>query len=156
MTTTCMSTDRLQIVPTTLRAARAFVEAHHRHHRPPQGGLFAVATAVGEEPVGVAIVGMPVARHLGDGWTVEVTRVAVLEGYPNACSMLYAACWRAARAMGYRKLITYTLKTESGTSVRAAGWNVVAEVRGQTWHRGLRPRIDKHPLGDKLRWEIAI
>ena len=105
--------------------------------------------------MGVAIVGRPVARALADEWTAEVTRVAVLDGVKNGCSMLYGACWRAARALGYRKLVTYTLATEPGTSLRAAGWREVASVRGRSWHCRSRPRVDKHPTQDKLRWEVT-
>ena len=149
-----MSQPRLAIIPCTIGDAKAYVQEHHRHHRAPVSGLFAVA--VGREGAqqlcGVAIVGRPVARSLQDGWTAEVTRVAT-DGTPNACSALYGACWRAARALGWRTLITYTLKSEPGTSLRAAGWRVVGEVRGGSWSRRSRPRVDKHPLQHKLRWE---
>ena len=146
---------RLVVVPVTLKEALAWVDRVHRHHKAPAGGLFAIAVAASDEIVGVAIVGRPVSRALDDGWTVEVTRVAVLEDHPNACSMLYAATWRAARAMGYRKAITYTLESESGTSVRAASWKCVAEVTAQSWDRPSRPRVDLYPLQAKLRWEVT-
>lgn len=142
----------LQVVPCTLASAKEFVRQHHRHHRPPVGGLFAVAVAVGADVVGVAIVGRPVARGLQDEWTAEVTRVAT-DGTRNACSKLYGACWRAARALGWRRLVTYTLDSESGASLRGAGWSVVGEVRGRSWSCQSRPRVDKHPLQGKLRWE---
>ena len=145
---------RLVVVPCTLRGARAFVEQHHRHHRPPQGGLFAVAVAVGEDVVGVAIVGNPVARLSADGWTAEVTRLCVIEGHPNACSMLYGACWRAARALGWRRCITYTLPAEGGASLRGAGWRLIGEAGGGKWSRAGRPRIDDHPTQTKFRWEV--
>jgi L-amino acid N-acyltransferase YncA len=145
----------LMLVPTTLRAARAFVERNHRHHRPPQGGLFAVAVAHGDQVVGVAIVGRPVARRLADGWTAEVTRVAT-DGTKNACSMLYGAAWRACRALGYRRLVTYTLPSESGSSLRGAGWACVGEAGGGSWSRGNRPRVDMHPTQVKLRWEAEL
>lgn len=136
----------------SLSDAVEFCAQHHRHHKPPVGGLFAVGVAVGELVHGIAIVGRPVARGNQDGWTAEVTRVAT-DGAPNACSMLYAACWRAARALGYRQLITYTLASESGASLRAAGWRTVGEVKGRSWSCPVRPRVDRHPLQDKLRWE---
>lgn len=145
----------LALVPMTLTDARAFVGRVHRHHRAPQGGLYAVGVARGLDVVGVAIVGRPVARGLADGWTAEVTRVAVRDGVPNACSMLYGACWRAARALGYRRLVTYTLQSEPGTSLRAAGWRTVGETRGRTWSCPSRPRVDKHPTESKFRWEPA-
>jgi len=144
---------RLEITPVTLGESYALVNRIHRHHKAPQGGLFAIAVSCEGEVVGVAIVGRPISRRLDDSWTVEVTRVAVEVGNPNACSMLYGACWRAARAMGYRKVITYTLSTERGTSVRAAGWKCVGSTPGRSWDVPSRPRIDKHPLQQRFRWE---
>lgn len=143
----------LRVVPVTLREARAYVTANHRHHRAPQGGLFALAVA--DDAVrGVAIVGRPVARALADDYTAEVTRLCT-DGARNACSMLYAAAWRAARALGYLRLVTYTLDTEGGASLRAAGWRLVGAVGGGSWDRPSRPRVDTHPLQGKLRWEAA-
>lgn len=146
----------LQIVPCTVRDACSFVGQVHRHHRAPNGGLWAVAVAEGDDVVGVAIVAQPVARMLMDGWTLEVIRVAVKEGHPNGCSMLYAACRRAALALGWRKCVTYTLPEEGGASLRSAGWRVVAErTGGGTWSRQKRPRVDRHPMQQKIRWEAA-
>jgi hypothetical protein len=145
----------LAIRPVSFREACAFVRAHHRHHRPPPGGKFWVGVAVGEELVGVAMVGRPVARHLDDGWTLEVTRCCT-DGTPNTCSMLYAAAWRAARALGYRRLITYTLATEPGTSLKAAGWQVSGQTHGGRWNCVSRPRADAHPIGPKRRWEVRV
>lgn len=144
----------LALCPVTIADARAFVARVHRHHRPPAGGLFAVAVARGESIAGVAIVGRPVARHRNDGWTCEVTRCCT-DGTPNACSMLYGAAWRAARALGWRRLITYTLSSEPGTSLRAAGWRVIGETEGRSWNRPSRPRLDAHPLDVKTIWEMA-
>ena len=147
-----MSQSHLAITPITLREARILVDLIHRHNKAPQGGLFAIAVSYEEEVIGVAIVGRPVSRQLADSWTVEVTRVAVKEGHPNACSMLYGACWRAARAMGYRKAVTYTLSSEKGTSVKAAGWQILAQTRARSWDTPTRPRVDTQPLQTKLRW----
>lgn len=144
----------LSIVPMTLKEAAAFVAAQHRHHKAPQGGLFAVAVSDGNAIRGVAIIGRPVARMLADDWTAEVTRLCT-DGVPNACSMLYAAAWRAARALGYRKLITYILNTEPGTSLKASGWTCVGEAGGGSWNCKSRPRVDKHPTQGKLRWEVS-
>lgn len=145
---------KLEPQPVTLREARAYVEANHRHHGAPQGGIFAIACSDGEAIHGVVIVGRPVARMLNDGWTAEVTRLCT-DGAKNACSMLYAAAWRAARAMGYRRLITYTLESEPGTSLHAAGWRCVGIAGGGTWSRRGRPRVDAAPLTPKRRWEIG-
>ena len=84
----------------------------------------------------------------------EVTRLCS-DGTRNVCSLLYAAAWRAARAMGYRKLITYTLATEPGTSLRAAGWRQVASVTPRSWNTPTRPRVDLYPLQAKFRWEVS-
>lgn len=102
--------------------------------------------------VGVAIVGRPVARHADNGYTAEVTRVATTGAF-SACSLLYGACWRAARALGYTKLITYTLAEEDGGSLRGAGWRIVGESKGGSWSCASRPRVDKHPLQAKIKWE---
>lgn len=144
----------LEVVPCTIQDANAFVRQHHRHHGPVVSGLFAVAAAREGAVVAVAIVGRPVARMAQDGWTAEVTRLAS-DGTPNVCSMLYAACWRAARALGWRKLITYTLASEPGTSLRAAGWTCLGEAGGDSWHRASRPRVNHAPTQTKIRWEVT-
>jgi hypothetical protein len=141
------------VTPITLREAREFVARVHRTHKPPQGGKFAVAVSEDDTVVGVAIVGRPVSRHLDDGWTCEVTRVAT-DGTRNACSMLYRAAWRAARGMGYTRLITYTLKEEGGASLRAAGLTLLGTAGGGSWSVKSRPRVDQHPLQQKLLWEL--
>ena len=143
--------SRLEIVPCTLREARAFVERTHRHHPPPQGGRFAVGVAQDGRVVGVAIVGNPTARLSCDGWRAEVTRVAT-DGTRNACSMLYGACWRAARALGFREIITFTLPQESGASLRGAGFKSLGTAGGGAWSREGRPRVDLHPLQVKMKW----
>lgn len=143
----------LSIVPTTLAEANAFVAEHHRHHGRVVGHLFSIAVAEAEKVCGVAIIGRPVARHLDDTFTVEVTRVAT-DGTRNAASKLYGAAQRAAFALGYRKVITYTLATEPGASLRAVGWKMVGEVKGRSWSCKSRPRVDKHPLQNKFRWEM--
>jgi hypothetical protein len=145
--------EALSIVPITLAEANGFVFQHHRHHRPVPGAKFCVAVAAdGIGIVGVAIVGRPVARMIDDGWTLEVNRTCT-DGTKNANSMLYGACRRAAWALGYRKLITYTLPTESGVSLTAAGWKCIGEAGGGKWSRESRPRVDTHPTQEKLKWE---
>jgi hypothetical protein len=146
--------DNLQICPMTIKGAKAFIAQHHRHHKPPQGGLFAVGISKGDRVVGVCVVGRPVARMLQDGWTAEVTRLAT-DGSKNACSMLYQSAWRAARAIGYRKLITYILNSEPGTSLKASGWKCIGECGGGKWSRTNRPRVDDHPTQTKIKWERA-
>jgi hypothetical protein len=149
-----MADQALTLCPVTLREASAFVAAHHRHHAPPQGALFAVGAMADDKVVAVVIVGRPVARMAADGYTAEVTRLCS-DGTKNACSLLYAAAWRATKAMGYRRLITYTLPEEGGASLRAAGWRLVGEAGGGSWSRKNRPRVDTHPTQVKLKWEAA-
>lgn len=145
----------LYIVPITLKEANEFVRLHHRHHYPLPGHKFSIAVADSDKDaiVGVAIVGLPCARFLMDGWTLEVRRTCT-DGTKNANSMLYGACWRAAKAMGYRKLVTYTLPEEGGVSLRAAGWVCVGAAGGGKWSCPSRPRVDRHPTQEKLRWEV--
>ena len=146
----------LTIVPITFRQACAFIAAYHRHHRPPRGMKFALGVVDDSgELVGVATVGRPVARHLDDGWTVEVTRTCT-RGARNANSMLYGSAWRVALAMGYYRLITYTQRGETGASLRAAGLRAVAALSGRPgWHTPSRPRaasgVEHIP---RTRWEI--
>lgn len=142
----------LELVPVTFREAAEYVRRHHRHHRAPRGARAVVGATNGDGIVGVAFVGRPVSRHLDNGWTAEVTRLCT-DGYPNAASFLYGAAARLARALGYRRCVTYTLASEDGTSLRAAGWKVLYEVEGRSWDRPGRPRVDSHPTVDKLAWE---
>jgi hypothetical protein len=144
------------VVPITLREANAFIEQWHRHHGPARGCKFAIGAAMSAdgEIVGVAIVGRPVSRIFDDAWTVEVNRTCT-DGTKNVNSFLYAAAWRIAQAMGYRRLVTYTLGSESGTSLKAAGWKLVGQAGGGSWSRKIRPRVDTHPLQRKLLWEKA-
>lgn len=114
---------------------------------------FSIAVCDDEERIrGVAIVGRPVSRMRDDGLTLEVTRVAT-DGCLNACSALYGAAWRAARAQGYTRIGTYSLASEPGTSLRAAGWRIVRRVEGGSWNRESRRRSDNHPICDKFLWE---
>jgi hypothetical protein len=146
----------VEIVPIGLRAANAFVERHHRHSQRSQGHKFSVAIEHRGEVIGVAIAGRPRAGQLqqGDPRMLEVYRVCVpSQGAPrNACSMLYGACCRAGRAMGYLRCITYTKDGEDGASLKASGFRCVAEVRPETWDRRGRPRADKHEIVKRFRW----
>ena len=151
----------LKTYPITLTDARMFVANHHRHHRPPPGGLFAIAAARESELVGVIIVGRPVSRHMDDNLTAEVTRCAT-DGTKNACSILYGAAWRSARELGYRRMITYTLPSEGGASLRACGWKSEPQPPGgRKWSaragassRGRGSRANDHPCVDKTRWVV--
>lgn len=145
---------RLQLTPITLREANAFVARHHRHHKPTRGCIVTLAVSDDSGVRGVAIVGRPVARRLQDSWTAEVNRVCT-DGARNACSMLYGAAWRAVKALGYKRLVTYTLPEEGGASLRAAGWRCIGEAGGGNWNKKSRPRVDSDHQQLKLRWEAA-
>ncbi len=145
----------IELRPISLRHARAFVAMVHRHHDKPQGGKFALAAWHHGELVGVSIVGRPVSRMLDNGLTAEVIRVAT-DGTRNACSFLYGASKRAAQAMGYRKIVTYTLPEESGASLRAVGWDRAGVAGGGSWTRRSRPRVDSAPTQEKIRWETSL
>lgn len=145
----------MKIVPLSFREACDFVTRLHRHHKAPQGHKFSIGLKVDDRLVGVAIVGRPVARKLDNGLTAEVTRLCT-DGTPNAPSRLYGACRRIAQAMGYEKVITYTLTSEPGSSLRASGWNPTNTSPGRSWSVPSRPREDTHPLVPKQKWEVAL
>lgn len=158
---------KLQLAPIDFKEAAEFVRRHHRHHTPSIGHKFSLAAMRGDEIEGVAVVGRPVSRERDDGLTLEVTRLCAHEDLPKVvskdgaehappvCSFLYGAAARATFALGYQRLGTYTLKSEPGTSLIAAGYKLVAEVKGRSWSCVSRPRVDKHPTEDKLLWERA-
>jgi hypothetical protein len=145
---------RLELRPITLLKARHFIDQHHRHRRAPAAWKFGIALHAEGELAGVIVIGRPIARRLDDGMTAEVIRCCVREDVPNGCSRLYGAGRRAVFAMGYSRLITYTLASEPGGSLRAAGFTAAAETRGETWDRPSRHR-DAGDCLPKIRWEIA-
>lgn len=148
----------VEVAPIQLKEANDFLRHHHRHSRPVRGWKFGMALQDHLSLVGVAVVGRPVARKLDDGQTLEVTRLCVLGGeVHNLASRLLGACGRAAKEMGYSRLITYTHADESGASLRAAGYEAVATTRGGSWSRAKRAREDyEQEQGLKTRWEKWI
>lgn len=151
----------LEIRPITLREANAYVAKYHRHNLPTNGHKFSVACYDGERLCGVAIAGQPIARKLDDGRTIEIRRVCT-DGTRNACSILYGACARCAKEMGYKRVITYTLKSEPGTSLKASGFKSEGEAGGVSWDMPSRPReitqitlfgeVRKYQSEKKIRW----
>jgi hypothetical protein len=151
---------RLEIVPFTLREANEFVEAFHRHNgrTARNGGKFAIGLRHGTDLVGVAIVGNPLSAKYMDGFTAEVLRTCTRPEAPlGAVSKLYAVCWRAWQALGGRKLITYTLQTESGSSLKGAGWRIVGQSKpiGDNWNKQDWRQWQPIYGQKKFRWEIA-
>lgn len=150
---------KCELRPITLRAAQGFVNENHRHNEAPQGHKFSIGLWIDDKLTGVVIVGRPIAKANDDGLTAELTRCCVLDGQMNANSLLYAAAWRAAKAMGYKRMITYTLPIESGSNLKAAGFIPVAHTRTSPkgWNTPRRQREvpDKYTKGEKIRWEIS-
>jgi len=144
----------LELIPITLKEANFFVDKLHRHHKPVTGHKFSIGITDGASVRGVIITGRPVSRVLDTGLTLEVNRCCT-DGVKNGCSMLYAAAWRASKALGYKKLITYTLPQEGGASLRACGWKLLGAAGGGSWDCKSRPRVDTHPTQEKLKWEIS-
>lgn len=148
-------------MPCSLQEANAFVATHHRHHHPTPVAKFAIAASDRSAHVcGVVIVGLPKARLAMDGWTLEVTRLAT-DGTRNVCSLLYGAARRATFALGYTRLLTYTLAEEEGGSLRASGFVLDGMVQGESWKRRgqLSGRLsvdDRNPVGDKRRWVAGV
>jgi hypothetical protein len=149
---------RLLVVPCELDEANAYVLAYHRHLDPVVGHRWSVAVADPDGKVrGVAIVGRPIGKSDQDGWTVQILRSAT-DGHPNAASALNAACCRAAFALGYRRVLSFTLQSEPGTSYKAAGFKLIGlagKPDGKGWNCKSRPRVDKAPKQRKLRWEAT-
>lgn len=149
----------LTIVPITLKEAKEFVSLHHRHNKPPVGWKFGVGLLGEGGLVGVATAGRPVARHFDDGRTLEVNRTCT-DGTPNANSKLYGAIWRAAKAMGYTRCITYTQAEECGASLKAAGFIRVKELPARkSWaESSVKDKGKKDPIGNggvaRTLWEI--
>lgn len=146
----------LHVVPLSFAAAKAFVNEHHSHHSSAHRWKFGCGVADAEDNlVGVVMVGRPVNRIMDDGYTLEVLRCCTLRTH-NAASMLYGIARRVSRELGYTRLITYTLAEEDGHSLRVAGFVVAETVDGRSWNTSHRPRADKHPLGDKVRWVMNL
>jgi hypothetical protein len=144
----------MEPVPLHLREANEFVTHHHRHSIPTVGGKFALGATVDGRLVGVAIAGRPVCRRLDDGKTLEVLRVAT-NGTPNACSFLYSRCAKIARLMGYERVITYTLDSQTGASLRAVGAKATGPLKSHEWGNPARPRKSQQVYHErKFRWEL--
>ena len=148
---------RLEAVPITLQEASAYIDRHHRHNAGPAFHKFSVCLRVpGEpEPVGVAVASTPKARRQMDGETLEINRCCADPRYADVCSCLYARAVRIGRELGYRRFLTYTLPEESGSSLRAAGFQPdgVVKPSASGWNSPARPRdTARYPAGEKLRW----
>ena len=145
----------LSLVPVSLREANEFARRHHRHHKPTVGHKFSIGVQEDGRLAGVAICGRPVSRFLDDGYTLEVNRLC-RDGTKNACSFLYGAAARAAKVLGYHRIVTYILDTESGVSLRASGWQCAGLAGGREWTGRRRPSEPLYPAQMKYRYEKAL
>ena len=148
----------MRVVPITIKEANKIVGDHHRHNNPTSGGRWAIACEHENKIVGAVIVGRPVARLLDNYGVAEITRLVVTPTAPsNTCSFLYSAARRVWIAMGGGKFITYTLQSESGASLRGAGWKVVANCQPGEWNRNKRSRKSQDVYKQsKFRWEVCL
>ncbi|HEV7717161.1 MAG TPA: XF1762 family protein [Steroidobacteraceae bacterium] len=151
----------LSLRPMTRDDANVLVRQWHSHHKPVVGHCYAIGCYRDSEPCGAVIVGRPVAPALQDGLTFEVTRL-VTDRTPHAASKLLGAAWRAARAMGCKRMISYVRADEAGACYLAAGWRPVASVRGEAWTHGNKaarwlPGLyePSSEIVDRVRWEVA-
>ena len=140
----------MEIKPITFRAAKEFNSEHHRHNTDIQGCRFCLSCWEDGKLVGVANCGRPVSRYLDNGSTCEINRCCT-DGTYNACSMLYGACCRVAKAMGYKLVITYTLLSEPGTSLKASSF-IHDGIFGGIYWTGERKRGQNIPTEMKNRW----
>jgi hypothetical protein len=146
----------MEIIPIGLRKANSFVDQFHRHNHHTRGHKFSIGLVEGADLIGVAIAGRPVARKLDDGRTLEILRVCIKPGSPKgANSMLYARCKRIGQIMGYKRIITYTLKTESQSSLKAVGAHIDGETEARSWSRRNRKRDEQNIYKvEKIRWNL--
>jgi hypothetical protein len=146
----------LRIIPLELDEANELVSRWHRHHKPAVGHRFSIGVATGDgEVVGAAIIGRPVARLTDYRSVLEVTRL-VTNGHKNACSILYAAAARVAREMGYEKIQTFVLDTETGTSLVAAGWQLEGLTSASHTWNNRDGRRDDQPKTPKRRYSKVL
>ena len=146
--------NRMEIRPITFRTACDFISQHHRHHKPTVGCKFCIGLYVDDEMVGCAVCGRPVSRHLDDGFTCEINRLCT-DGTRNACSMLYGACCRTAKAMGYKRVITYILESENGASLKASNFICEGKAGGTHW-TGVRNKGQDIPHEMKTKWSRKL
>lgn len=152
---------QLRALPLTRTAAREWIEQVHRHHKKASVcDIFRIACVDKNNPeeiLGVMQVGRPVARLLATDNNLEVTRLAVKENCPNACSFMYARAARVGRELGYNIIYTYILQSESGASLRAAGWVEDGEAGGGSWDRPSRRRqAELFPQMRKVRYSKKL
>ena len=144
----------MKVFPINLIQANEFVARHHRHHKPVTGCKFCIGVLNNNRVVGVAICGRPVSRYYDNGVTLEINRLCT-DGTRNACSFLYGACARVAKAMGYQKIITYILESENGASLKASNFDFKGRAGGKMW-TGERKHDNGVPQEYKAKYELEL
>ena len=147
--------NKFVAVPLDRKAVNEFVDTLHRHHSHSAGDKYRLGCALDGKLVGVVQVGRPVARCHDDGYTLEVTRLCT-DGTKDACSFLYSRAARVAKELGYKRIVTYILESEPGTSLLASGWKQTGVTAGGSWDTPSRPRTDKAPTVPKKRFEKRL
>ena len=160
----------IEAKPLSLKEAQIYIDTKHRHHKSSHRDKFRIGAVKDGELVGVVQVGRPVSRRLDDGYTLEVLRLCT-DGTRDVCSFLYSRSARIAKELGYKKIITYILETENGSSLKASGWKLEQEgVGGGSWdvpsrRREIQPtqislieemNKDKYPTCKKQRWSKEL
>lgn len=141
----------MEIRPITYRCAAEYVNRNHRHHKAAVGCKFCIGVFDETGSMhGAAMCGRPVSRMLDDGLTCEINRVCT-DGSRNGCSMLYGACCRVAKAMGYKRIVTYILESENGASLKASNFTCEGVAGGPEWG-GRRGTGKDGPHEMKTRW----
>ena len=157
----CSLITQMTAIPITFEQAREYVQKHHRHCAPPRFHKFSICLEVTDEsePVGVAIASIPKARYQMDGKTLEINRCCATPCYADVCSNLLARIIRIGREMGYTRFLTYTLESESGSSLRAVGFRQDGFLNSSSecWDSPSRRRdVTSYPEGKKIRWVLRI
>ena len=142
----------MQLKPIKQDKAREFINQHHRHLKAPRGSIFQIALEIDNKIIGVIMCGRPVAPKLNDGYTIEVNRNCIAGDYKGACSKLYAAAWRTAKSLGYKRIITYTLPKEGGASLRGAGWKLDKISNIGNWNNRSNRQVQLFKNVKKYRW----
>jgi len=143
----------IQAVRVELKEANAFIDVTHRHHKPVRGHRFSIGAECGGKLVGIATIGRPVAPKTDKKHIAEVTRLAS-NGSKNVCSFLYGKAARIARELAFKKIQTFVLLSEPGTSLKAAGWVCEGKTGDGDWTN--RPGRSSDNAGPKYKWSKSL
>lgn len=147
----------MKLIPIKQKDAKKFIDTYHRHNKAPRGSVFQIGLQKDNELIGCIMVGRPVSRNLDNGFTLEVNRTCINGYHKNACSMLLGAAVRAAKALGWKKIITYTLPSECGSSLKGAGWTLEHHTSGShSWNNREYRQVQMFKGVSKKRWSKTL